>query len=422
MSNILIIGRGGREHALAWRLAQSGRVAKIYVAPGNPGMQDVAEPIDLSAFDLQGLLDFAEKKHIDLTVVGPEGPLVYGIVDLFEEKGHLIFGPRKQATQLESSKIFTKRLMIEHGIPTAKALFFQDADRALKYLDDAHFPLVVKANGLAEGKGAFVCHQKEQAKEAVHRCMVERIFHEAGDQILIEEYLSGPELSLIIWTDSRTVRILEPARDYKQLLDGARGPNTAGMGAFSSSDLLSAQQLHVIRDQILDPMLNALQQIGWEYVGALFAGLILTQAGPKVLEFNVRMGDPEAQPLMLRFQGDLAEGLIACADRRLSEVDMQWDPRPAVCVVIASEGYPGSVETGKPISGLAQLEGQTDLQVFHGRTGRLGDRWITTGGRILSVTAIGDSVYQARQRVYDAIREINIPGTHVRTDIASGSA
>lgn len=415
---ILVVGGGGREHALVWRLAQSRRVSHLYAAPGNPGMREQAECVDLSASDLPALADFAEKNGIDLTVVGPEAPLVAGIAELFQQRGLRLFGPKKDAARLEGSKVFCKQLLRKHGLPTADARIFDRPEAALDCVRNSPYPVVVKADGLAGGKGAFVCSELVQAEEAVRRCMVEKELGEAGNQILVEEHLFGRELSVFALTDSETILVLETAQDYKRLRDGDKGPNTGGMGSYSPASALSAETLQQIDREILVPIVHALKREGCEYVGVLYAGLMLTEGGPKVLEFNVRMGDPETQPLVVRMQGDLAEIMEACVDRRLCETEMKWDPRPSVCVVMASEGYPGRVEKGRPIQGLLRARELPEVVVFHAGTGLREGELVTAGGRVLGVTALGDTIQQACDRAYEAVRSIHFEGQQYRTDIA----
>jgi phosphoribosylamine--glycine ligase len=416
---VLVIGGGGREHALAWKLAQSPRVREVFCAPGNAGIAATAQCVDIGATDIERLLSFAREVAIDLTVVGPEEPLCRGIVDRFEEAGLRIFGPRKQAAELEGSKVFSKRIMTQYMIPTANARTFDDPDRARQYLQAADYPIVVKADGLAAGKGVFIATDYDDACRALDACMVEKTLGDAGRRVLVEEYLQGEEASVLAFTDGKTIAVLPTARDYKRAFDGDEGPNTGGMGAYSPSELTDDIMDHVV-GQILVPTVHAMNREGRKYKGMLYAGLMVTKGGPKVLEFNVRFGDPEAQPVLMRLKTDLTVILDAVLDERLEEADLEYDERPACCVVMASEGYPGPSRLGRPIEGLDTVEGGPDLQVFHAGTARRGKEIVTSGGRVLGVTALGDDVGAARDRAYEAVRKIRWEGCRYRSDIARG--
>jgi len=416
---VLVIGSGGREHALAWKLKQSPRVREVYCAPGNAGIAATAQCVDIGATDIDRLLSFVREVGIDLTIVGPEEPLCRGIVDRFEAAGLRIFGPRKQAAELEGSKVFSKRIMTQYMIPTANARTFDDPERARQYLQAADYPIVVKADGLAAGKGVFIATDFEDACRALDACMVEKTLGEAGRRVLVEEYLQGEEASVLAFTDGKTIAVLPTARDYKRAYDDDEGPNTGGMGAYSPSELTDDLMDHVV-GQILVPTVHAMNREGRRYKGMLYAGLMITKGGPKVLEFNVRFGDPEAQPVLMRLRSDLVTLLEAVLDERLDEVELEYDDRAACCVVLASEGYPGPSRLGRPISGLDAVETGPDLQVFHAGTARRGDEVVTSGGRVLGVTALGKGVDDARDRAYAACGKITWEGCRYRRDIAAG--
>jgi len=416
---VLIVGGGGREHALAWKIARSPRVSEVYCAPGNAGIADVAQCVDIGATDIDRLVSFAGEMGIDLTVVGPEEPLCRGIVDRFEDAGLRVFGPRQQAAELEGSKIFSKRIMTGYMIPTATSRSFDDVDRAKQFLRGADFPIVVKADGLAAGKGVFIVEDFDAACVAVDTCMVDRKFGEAGTRVLVEEYLQGEEASVLAFTDGKTIAVLPTARDYKRIFDGDEGPNTGGMGAYSPSGRLTSAVMDQVVGQILVPTVHAMNREGRTYKGMLYAGLMLTKGGPRVLEFNVRFGDPEAQPVLMRLESDLVEVLDAVLDERLDEVELEYDRRAACCVVLASEGYPGPCPLGRTITGLDELATGDDLQVFHAGTRLHDDAIVTSGGRVLGVTALGDDVAAARDRAYEAASRIGFEGAQYRKDIAA---
>ena len=413
---VLVIGSGGREHALVWKLRQSPRVSRVYAAPGNGGMAEGAECLPLSATAVAELVRFAEEEGIDLTVVGPEAPLLSGLVDRFEKRGLKVFGPRREAARIEGSKRFAKELMARHGIPTARFRAFTDAAEAKRYVREQGAPIVVKADGLAAGKGVVVARTVEEAEEAVRQAMEERVFGAAGEEVVIEECLFGQEMSLMAFVDGETVRPMEPAQDHKPVFDGDRGPNTGGMGAYSPVPQISREVVRQAVDEILKPTARALAEEGIHYRGVLYAGLMITPEGPKVIEFNARFGDPEAQVILPRLESDLAEILLAAAEGRLAEVEIRWKEEAAVCVVMASEGYPGSYRTGLPIRGLPEPAG--DRIVFHAGTRREGDRIVTAGGRVLGVTALGSDLAEARNKAYDAVESIRFQGAHFRRDIA----
>ena len=416
---ILVIGSGGREHALVWKIAQSPLVTRIYAAPGNAGIAALAECVDITVDNLEGLADFAAKQKIDLTVVGPEAPLCRGIVDLFRERKLRAFGPTKDAAELEGSKVFSKELLRRNGIPTAGFRVFTDPHSARAFLKTAPFPLVVKADGLAGGKGAIVCGDPSDAEAAIDQMMVKRVFGDAGARVLVEEFLSGVEASVISFTDSRTIAVMDSAQDHKRVYDGDRGPNTGGMGAYSPAPVASERDAERVEREILVPVVHALNKEQRRFQGILYAGIMYTKSGPKVIEFNVRHGDPECQPLLMRMKGDLVPVLGAVIDGKLDQCHIEWDPRPAVCVVVASGGYPGRHEVGYEIAGLADASAQPDTMVFHAGTLAKDGQVVTAGGRVLGVTAMGPDLRSAQQAAYTAVRKISFTGMHYRTDIAN---
>jgi phosphoribosylamine---glycine ligase len=414
---VLVVGGGGREHALAWRLSRSPQVEGVWCAPGNAGIADVATCVALAPDDLKGLARFARDRAIDLTVVGPEMPLTLGVVDRFAQEGLRAFGPTAAAARLEGSKVFAKELLRQLRVPTAFFGAFDDADEAARFIDEVGAPVVVKADGLAAGKGVFMCHTVPEAKAAVDQIMRQRLFGDAGERVVVEEFLQGEELSFMALTDGDTVLPLAESQDHKRVLDGDRGPNTGGMGAYSPVPLMTPElRKHVMRD-IMEPVVAGLDRLGTRYTGVLYAGLMVHEGQAKVLEFNVRFGDPEAQVLMMRLTSDLAALMDAAVEGTLADVAVEWDPRAAACVVLAAEGYPGVVERGRPIDGLDALRGWTNGMVFHAGTRRDGDRVVTDGGRVLGVTAMGDTIAGAVASAYEAVARIGWPGMHFRADI-----
>ncbi len=414
---VLVVGSGGREHALVWKLAQSPLVKKVFCAPGNAGIAKEAECLPVKATDISGLVSLAKRRRIDLTVVGPEQPLSEGIVDAFRKAGLPIFGPSKQAAQIEASKVFAKELMKKYGIPTAEFVVFDDLQKAHAYLEGKGAPIVVKADGLAAGKGVIVCRSLKEAHEAVDLIMKEKAFGDAGRRIVIEECLEGEEASFMVITDGQTIYPLPSSQDHKRLLDGDQGPNTGGMGAYSPAPVVDEAMERRIMEEIMRPAVQAMAEEGIPYQGVLYAGLMITPQGPKVLEFNCRFGDPECQPLMMRLKGDLAEAMVAAMEGRLRDVNLSWDERPAVCVVMASQGYPGKYETGKVIKGLTAAERMKDVKVFHAGTARKGRQFVTAGGRVLGVTALGEDIAEAISRAYRAVEKISWDGCYFRRDI-----
>lgn len=416
---VLVVGSGGREHALVWKISQSREVKEIYCAPGNGGIGRIAECIPIPVSDIEGLKRFALEKGIDLTVVGPELPLTLGIVDSFEEADLSIFGPAKRASEIEGSKVFAKRLMEDYGIPTAEYRVFDDPEGAKDFLNEAVYPLVVKADGLAGGKGAVICRTKEEALKAVVELMEERVFGDAGKKIVVEEFLEGEEASFIVVTDGKDIVAFPPSQDHKALYDGDRGPNTGGMGAYSPAPVVTKEMEERIMKEIIGPLVKALEKEDRPYRGFLYAGLMITKDGPKVLEFNCRMGDPEAQPLIMRMKSDLVSLMEATISGRLKGVSVSWDERAAVCVVMASKGYPGSYEKGKEIRGLEEVERLKDVTVFHGGTKEKDGRFFTSGGRVLGVTALGRDIKEAIHKAYEAVGMVSWEGAYYRKDIGA---
>ena len=418
--NVLIIGSGGREHALAWKIAQSPRVDRVFVAPGNAGTAADAENVDIPTNDFPALIAFAKQHAVGLTVVGPEAPLTAGIVDAFQHAGLRIFGPTKAAAELEGSKVFCKDLLRHASVPSADYQIFPDADSAIRFLEEREdVPVVVKADGLAAGKGVVVCNGRDEAIDAVIRIMRKKEFGAAGNRLVIEERLHGEEASVLAITDGRTLVTLQPAQDHKPAYDGDTGPNTGGMGAYSPTPVVDDQRLHWIEENILVPTVHAMKRARRPFRGVLYAGLMITNQGPKVLEFNVRFGDPECQPLLMRLKTDLVEVLEAAVDERLEELQpLEWDPRPAVCVVMASRGYPGSYQTGLPIRGLDEAVKLPFVKVFHAGTAIQDGQIVTAGGRVLGVTALGDNIAQAKLHAYTAVKQIRWEGAWCRKDIS----
>lgn len=417
---VLVIGNGGREHALAWKIGQSPRVERVFVAPGNAGTGIDAENVDISPTDFSRLIKFVKQNDVGLTVVGPELPLTKGIVDAFNDSRLRIFGPRAAAAELEGSKVFCKNLLRHADVPTADYQVFRNADHATTYLKDREdVPVVVKADGLASGKGVFVCSTRTEAIEAVKRIGRNKEFGEAGNQIVIEERLDGQEASVLAITDGRTIVTLPPAQDHKRAYDGDTGPNTGGMGAYCPAPVLDDETLHLIEEQVLVPTVHAMKRGRRPFKGVLYAGIMLTNQGPKVLEFNVRFGDPECQPILFRLQSDLVDVLDATVDGRLDELEpLRWDSRPAVSVVMASEGYPGSYERGLPIRGLEEAAKIPDVKVFHSGTATVDGQVVTNGGRVLAVTALGSTIPAAKLQAYTAIKCIRWAGAWCRKDIS----
>ncbi|HVN87663.1 MAG TPA: phosphoribosylamine--glycine ligase [Candidatus Binatia bacterium] len=414
---ILVIGSGGREHALVWKLRQSKRVEHVYCAPGNGGISELAECAPVAADDIPALLNFARTQRIDLSVPGPELPLTLGIVDEFERHGLKIFGPSRAAAQLEGSKAFTKELLRRCHIPTGFFGAFSDADEALRYVHEVGAPIVVKADGLAAGKGVIICPTVAEAEEAVTEIMRGRIFGEAGDRVVIEEFLEGEEVSFMAITDGQTVLPLASSQDHKRVGDGDTGPNTGGMGAYSPAPVVTAALHERIMREIMQPVVRGMRERGIVYKGVLYAGLMIHNGIPKVLEFNARFGDPECQALLVRLKSDLVDTIEAAVGGSLKDITVQWDHRASACVVLAAEGYPGHYEKGRPIRGLDDVRQLTDVVVFHAGTAKHNRDYVTNGGRVLGVTALGNDIAAAVAEAYGAIEQISWDGMHYRHDI-----
>jgi len=415
---ILVIGSGGREHALLWKIAQSPFVTKLFAAPGNAGTEDLAQSVTVKADDLEGLLNFAELEKIDLTVVGPEIPLVQGIADLFQKKGLLVFGPQASVAELEGSKVFSKDLMKKYGVPTAAYKVFQSSAEAKKYILEIDPPFVIKADGLAAGKGVIVADSAEEGVKAVTQILDEKIFGEAGKKIVIEEFLKGEELSILAFSDGKNIVPLASSQDHKRVGDHDHGPNTGGMGAYSPCPLVNEKELKELAAKTIQPVISGLFSEGMEYRGLIYAGLMLTDRGPFVLEYNVRFGDPEAQAVLTRLDEDLVPILMEVATGKLRRDRLLWKPQSSMTVVLASAGYPGVYATGFPISGLAEAGSIKDVIVFHAGTRRnAAGQVVTAGGRVLNVTAWGDSLQEAQTRAYEAVKKIHFDGMFCRKDI-----
>jgi len=419
---ILVIGSGGREHALAWKISQSSRLEKLYCAPGNAGTMSIAENVPLGASDIQGLADFASNEKIDLTVVGPELPLILGIVDEFEKKGLKIFGPNKNAAELEGSKVFAKQFMERHKIPTAKFKVAESLEQAMEILksEEFYFPLVVKADGLAAGKGAIVCRNLKRAEEAVNLIMVEKKFSDSGKRVVIEEFLKGKEASFIVISDGVKVLPFVTTMDHKPVFDEDRGPNTGGMGAISPSPFVDKELFHEIVKTIVFPTITRMLEEGRKIKGVLYVGLMLTEQGPKVLEYNCRFGDPETQPQMLRMESDLVDVLLASVEGNILEKEIQWSHQPAACVVIASGGYPIKYEKGKKIEGMEEAAKFPGIFIFHAGTEFKDGEYYTSGGRVLGVCASEKTLEETMDKVYKAISRIYFEAMHWRRDIGAG--
>lgn len=418
--NVLVVGSGGREHALAWKLRQSKRVKDIFVAPGNAGTALEAKNVDIAATDIKRLIQFAKQNKVGMTVVGPEAPLVAGIVDAFQAEKLKIFGPSKAAAELEGSKVFCKNLLRHADVPTADYRAFRDAEHATRYLTEREdVPVVVKASGLASGKGVIVCDGRSEALAAVQRIGRDKEFGAAGDQIVIEERLQGQEASILAISDGQTITMLETAQDHKPAYDNDKGPNTGGMGAYSPTPLITPDMLHWIEAHILVPTVHAMKRSRRPFRGVLYAGLMITHQGPKVLEYNVRFGDPECQPILMRLQTDLLDVFEATVQGRLEDLGpLAWDPRPAVCVVMASDGYPADYANGFPIRGLEDANKLENVKVFHGGTGTCDNQVVTNGGRVLGVTSMGETISSAKLQAYRAVKAIRWAGAWCRKDIS----
>ena len=414
---VLVVGGGGREHALVWKIARSPRVSKIYCAPGNAGISGQAECLDISANDVDGLAKFALEKKIDLTIIGPEEPMVKGLADRFEQEELHVFGLTAGAAQLEGSKVFAKELMRDNGIPTADFAVFSDPGEAKAYIERKGAPIVVKADGLAAGKGVFPCRTPEEALSAVDQIMVERIFGDAGDRIVVEAFLEGEEASFLAFTDGETIVPFPSSQDHKAIFEGDKGPNTGGMGAYAPAPVVTPELHDRIMDRIMRPTVRAMKEKGYHYIGVLYAGVMVSGGNINVLEFNVRFGDPEAQPLLMLLKSDLVDIVEAAARGKLNEIPVEWEPKATVCVVMASKGYPGSYEKGFPITGIEKADEAKGVKVFHAGTSLKDGKVVTSGGRVLGVTAMGDDVKSAIEKAYGAVECIRWEGVYYRRDI-----
>jgi phosphoribosylamine--glycine ligase len=419
---VLVVGGGGREHTLCWSLALSPVVDRIFAAPGNAGIAELATIVPVAVTDVAGLVKLAERESIDLTVIGPEAPLVVGLVDELQARGMAVFGPTREAARIEGSKVWARSLCERHGIPAPRSRTFEKVEPAIEYVDQVEPPYVIKADGLAGGKGVAIAEDRAAARRALEDCLIHQAFGEAGRSVLVEQYLEGSEVTAMAVTDGATILPLALAQDFKRAFEGDEGPNTGGMGAYSPVPIADAAiESRILRD-ILQPIVEALASEGVLYQGVLYAGIMLTADGPQVLEFNCRFGDPEAQVVLPRLVGNLPELLLACVERNLSPFQLAWSSQSCVGVVLASQGYPGPVDTGKPISGLEDVIGLEGVQVFHAGTVARDGRVVTSGGRVLTVTALGSDLSEARRRAYGACSLIDFDGMHYRKDVAELAA
>ena len=414
---VLIVGSGGREHAIAWKIAQSSKVDKIYCAPGNAGISGIAECVNIGAMEFDKLVAFAKEKQIDLTVIGMDDPLVGGIVDAFEAEGLRVFGPRKNAAILEGSKAFSKDLMKKYQIPTAAYETFETAEAALEYLETAKYPIVLKADGLALGKGVLICNTREEAKEGVKTLMLDKQFGTAGDRIVVEEFMTGREVSVLSYVDGKTIKIMTSAQDHKRAKDGDQGLNTGGMGTFSPSPFYTEEVDRFCKEHIYQKTVDAMAAEGRTFKGIIFFGLMLTEDGPKVLEYNARFGDPETQVVLPRMKNDIVDVFEACIDGTLDQIDLQFEDNAAVCVVLASDGYPEHYEKGYKITGFENFDGKDGYYVFHAGTRFDGEDIVTNGGRVLGVVAKGSDLKAARANAYEATKWIQFDNKYMRNDI-----
>ncbi|MDD5011169.1 MAG: phosphoribosylamine--glycine ligase [Phycisphaerae bacterium] len=416
--NVLLIGNGGREHAIAWKLAQSKELKKLFIAPGNPGTAKCGTNVDIKADDYDTLLGFAKDNKIGLAVIGPEDPLAAGIVERFEKAGIKAFGPSGAAAQLEADKAFSKHIMKANAIPTAESRTFDNFHDAKAYIASRDEAVVIKATGLAKGKGVFVCDEPAEGIIAAEKIMEGKLFGKAGEKVLVEDKLLGQEASILAFVDGRNIYVLESSQDHKAIGDGDTGPNTGGMGAYSPAPIVTDKLMDQITKEILVPTVDGMNRNGTPYKGILYAGIMITQGGPRVLEFNVRFGDPETQPILMRLKSDLLEAMLATCDGTLDKITLEWDSRPAVCVVMASGGYPDDYEKGKVITGLEDAESIRDVVVFHAGTAQKNGQIVTAGGRVLGVTALGDKIADAKAKAYQAVEKIKFEKAYFRNDIA----
>ena len=417
--NVMLIGSGGREHALAWRLSKSASIGRLFAAPGNPGIAQHAECVDIDVMNFAQIEAFASANKVGLVVIGPEDPLAAGLADRLTKAGLLVFGPTQDAAQLEGDKWFAKELMKQQSVPTAEARSFTRAEAAEEYVRNRGTPIVVKAAGLARGKGVSVCYREAEAMGAIDTIMRQKAFGDAGARVVIEDYLTGPECSILAFVDQRSIYLMDPCQDHKTIDDGDTGAMTGGMGAYTPASLVTPAILRQVERDVFIPVLDGLARERIEFRGILYAGLMLTEAGPKVLEFNCRFGDPETQPLMMRLKSDLLDVLLLTADAQLEQARLEWDARPAVSVVASAKGYPGKTRVGDVITGIEQAEAMKDVKVFHCGTKRAGPELLTAGGRVLAVTALGDTLQEAQARAYAAMEKIHFDGMHYRKDIAA---
>ncbi|MFI4910961.1 MAG: phosphoribosylamine--glycine ligase [Sedimentisphaeraceae bacterium JB056] len=416
--NVLLVGSGGREHAIAWKLSQSKSLTKLYMAPGNPGMAKFGPTVDIDVNDTEKLVKFAKDNAIELVVVGPEDPLAGGLVDAVEAAGIKAFGPSKAAAQLEADKAFAKRIMKDNSIPTAEAHAFTDFEDAKAYIASREDGLVIKAAGLAKGKGVYVCDEPSEAINIAEQIMCDKLYGDAGDTIIVEEKLVGEEASILAFVDGRNIYVMESSQDHKPIGDGDTGPNTGGMGAYSPAPVVTDELMDKITREVLVSVVDGMNRNGTPYKGILYAGIMVTNTGPKVLEFNVRLGDPETQPVLMRLKSDLLEIMLAVCEGKLDKIELEWDDRPAICVVMSSGGYPGDYEKGKVITGLDEAAKMEDVYVFHAGTALKDNKIVTNGGRVLGVTAMGSDVAAAKARAYEAVDVIKFEGAYCRKDIA----
>ena len=416
--NVLLIGNGGREHSIAWKLSQSKQLKKLFIAPGNPGTAKCGENVDIKAEDYDKLLSFAKDNKIGLAVIGPEDPLAAGISDRFEAAGIKAFGPSGAAAQLEADKAFAKLIMKANAIPTAESRTFDSFHDAKAYIASRDEAVVIKASGLAKGKGVFVCDEPSEGINAAEKIMCDKIFGEAGAKILVEDKLLGEEASILAFVDGRNIYVLETSQDHKAIGDGDTGPNTGGMGAYSPAPVVSDKVMDQITREILVPIVDGMNKNGTPYKGILYAGIMITQGGPRVLEFNVRFGDPETQPILARLKSDLLEAMLATCDGTLDKITLEWDDRPAVCVVMASGGYPDNYEKGKVITGIEEAEKIQDVIVFHAGTTTKDGTIVSSGGRVLGVTALGGTIADAQAKAYKGVEKIKFEKAYYRKDIA----
>jgi phosphoribosylamine--glycine ligase len=414
---VLIVGGGGREHAIAWKISQSPKVSRLYCAPGNGGIASLAQCVPIKAMDIEGIVEFAKSEGIDLVVVAPDDPLAAGMVDALESAGIRAFGPNKAAAEIESSKVFSKNLMKKYGIPTAAYEVFENDSDALDYLRTCSYPTVIKADGLALGKGVIIANDFEEAQDAVHSIMSDKIFGNAGNRVVIEEFLTGTEVSILTFTDGETLVPMISSQDHKRALDDDMGPNTGGMGTFSPSRIYTDEVDEWCMKNIFMPTIDAMRKEGRRFKGVLYFGLILTADGPKVLEYNARFGDPETQVVLPHLKTDIIDIFEAIIDERLADVNIEWDNRSAVCVILASGGYPGKYRTGLEITGIEEAEKDPSVTVFHAGTKLEAGKYYTAGGRVLGVTAVADTIDDARAKAYAAVGKINFEGMHYRKDI-----